>query len=66
MTDSVHAAGPLSELGFDGHAVVAAAGRAIIVTDAEGTIVSWNPAAEHLYGWAEQEVLGQDVREVLL
>ncbi|MCU1380254.1 MAG: hypothetical protein JWN29_3237 [Acidimicrobiales bacterium] len=66
MTDGVGPDARLSEVPFDGQAVVAAAGRAIIVTDADGIIVSWNREAEHLYGWAEHEVVGCDVREILV
>lgn len=39
--------------------------RAIIVTDTSGSIVLWNAMAESLYGWAQQEVLGRSVLEVL-
>ncbi|MEO0108093.1 MAG: PAS domain S-box protein, partial [candidate division WOR-3 bacterium] len=38
---------------------------AVIATDLEGHIKTWNPAAERIYGWSEQEVLGLTVREVL-
>ena len=39
--------------------LVQAAGDAIIAADPEGTIVSWNPAAERIFGFTAQEVLGQ-------
>jgi PAS domain S-box-containing protein len=51
---------------LDGSAVLAAAGRAVIVTDPSGTIASWNREAERLYGWSESEVVGRDVRHVLV
>jgi PAS domain S-box-containing protein len=38
---------------------------AVTVTDAQGRIVEWNEAAEHLYGWTAAEVLGQDPVELL-
>jgi PAS domain S-box-containing protein len=66
VTDGVGPDARLSEVSFDGQAVVGAAGRAIIVTDGDGTIVSWNREAEHLYGWAEPEVVGSDVRDILV
>jgi PAS domain S-box-containing protein len=66
MSDGAAPAARLSEVRFDGQAALAAAGRAIIVSDGEGTIVSWNREAEHLYGWSEHEVLGRDIREVLV
>ena len=39
--------------------LVQAAGDAIIAADPEGRIVSWNPAAERIFGFTAQEVLGQ-------
>jgi PAS domain S-box-containing protein len=41
-----------------------ALGQAVIVTDAEGTIVHWSDSAARLYGWSADEVLGRDVLEV--
>jgi PAS domain S-box-containing protein len=38
---------------------------AVIVTDPGFTVRSWNHAAERLYGWAEHEVLGRHLFEVL-
>lgn len=40
--------------------------RAIVVTDPVGRIVRWNRAAEVLYGWEAHEVIGRDVRDVLV
>ncbi len=37
---------------------------AIIATDLDLRITAWNKAAENLYGWKEQEVLGKLAREV--
>lgn len=34
---------------------------AIIVTDLQGRILDWNPAATSLYGYAKEELLGQPV-----
>jgi PAS domain S-box-containing protein len=39
--------------------------EAISILDAEGRIVFWNRGAEHLYGWAREEVTGQRLNEVL-
>ncbi|CAN5483882.1 hypothetical protein BH18ACT1_BH18ACT1_02790 [soil metagenome] len=36
----------------------------MIVTDVEGCILVWNPAAEVLYGWSAAEVLERNVLEV--
>jgi PAS domain S-box-containing protein len=32
---------------------------AITLVDAAGNILTWNPSAEHLYGWKEAEILGK-------
>lgn len=34
---------------------------AIVVTDAEGIIIDWNSGSESLYGYTEDEVIGQSV-----
>lgn len=44
--------------------LLAASGQAMLATDPEGRIVYWNPAAERLYGWRADEVLGRDAAEV--
>ncbi len=41
-----------------------ALGHAVIATDLEGTIISWNAAAEQLYGWTAEEAVGRDITEV--
>ena len=42
-------------------AIVMSSGDAIIGGTADGTIVSWNPAAEKMYGYAAGEVIGKHV-----
>ena len=37
---------------------------AVIATDEHMTIVSWNRAAERMYGWSEQEAIGKEVGEI--
>ncbi|MES2464266.1 MAG: PAS domain S-box protein, partial [Armatimonadota bacterium] len=37
---------------------------AILFTDAERRIVTWNTGAEHILGWAENDILGQDARVI--
>ncbi len=38
--------------------------QAVIGTLVAGAIVYWNPAAERLYGWTANEVMGRDIVEV--
>lgn len=52
--------------GLSERAVIDALPRAVIVTTADGRIVLWNRQAEVLYGWAETEVVGRDISEVLV
>jgi PAS domain S-box-containing protein len=40
------------------------AGQAFVATDPRGAITYWNRAAEELYGWSADEVLGRPVTEV--
>ncbi len=42
-------------------AIVQASDDAIISKSLAGTILSWNPAAERIYGYAEAEALGQPI-----
>ena len=37
---------------------------AVISTDVQGRIVSWSAGAEHITGWAEQEMLGQPLATI--
>jgi len=38
---------------------------AVIATDTNYNILSWNGAAERLYGWKQEEVLGKCVNEII-
>jgi dihydrolipoamide dehydrogenase len=38
--------------------------EAVIVTDPQGTVVYWNRAAERLYGYGREEVVGRSILEV--
>jgi PAS domain S-box-containing protein len=38
---------------------------AIVAKDLNGRVVSWNPAAERLFGWTAEEMIGQSIRRLL-
>ena len=40
-------------------ALIQASPVAIITLDQQGVVTSWNPAAEKIFGWTEEEVLGR-------
>jgi PAS domain S-box-containing protein len=44
----------------DASDVVASAADAIVAYSADRTVLLWNPAAERMFGWRADEVLGQD------
>ena len=46
-------------------ALVAAVGDAVMVCDAQGAIVLWNPACERLFGHTEAEVLGKTMDMII-
>ena len=41
--------------------LVAAIGDSVMVCDAQGAIVLWNPACERLFGYTQAEALGQSM-----
>ncbi|MEP6876556.1 MAG: PAS domain S-box protein [Burkholderiales bacterium] len=47
--------------GIDCHQLVAAVGDAIIASDAGGAITLWNPGAARMFGYTEEEALGQSL-----
>lgn len=46
-------------------AIVTTSDDAIIGKTLDGTITSWNPAAERLYGWTAAEIVGQPVSRIV-
>ncbi len=46
-------------------ALVASVGDAVMVCDAEGAIVLWNPACERMFGHSEAEVLGKTMDMII-
>ena len=56
----------LSGAGVFERAVLDALPQAVVVTSPNGEVVLWNRAAEVLYGWNEEEVIGCRVVDVLV
>ncbi|MCX8023248.1 MAG: PAS domain S-box protein [Syntrophorhabdaceae bacterium] len=46
-------------------AVTEAAQDAIVMIDGEGRVTFWNPAAERMFGYREEEAMGRDVHELI-
>ena len=46
-------------------AIVASVREAIVVLDQQGRVTFWNPAAEQLFGYSQEEVLGRDLHRLL-
>mgnify|MGYP001049867538 CR=1 FL=1 len=44
--------------------LLATVGQAVIATDLNGLITYWNSAAEKIYGWTEEEALGNSIIEL--
>ncbi len=40
-------------------AIVRSTSDAIVTADAQGQVITWNPAAERIFGYSEDEILGQ-------
>jgi len=51
----------MSTTAIDYQQLVNAIGDAIIISDAQGAITLWNPAAERMFGYTEAEALGQSL-----
>jgi PAS domain S-box-containing protein len=47
--------------GIDFAALVAAAGDAVVVSDPDGAITVWNPAATRIFGYTAEEAIGRSL-----
>ncbi|BDD88377.1 PAS domain S-box protein [Desulfofustis limnaeus] len=59
ITDRVRAEEALRQHEEYLRAMISAAPMAIVSTDAQGNVQSWNTAAERIFGWHEEDMLGQ-------
>ena len=39
---------------------------AVVTIDTDGSIVEWNPAAERMFGWTADDVVGRDIADVVV
>jgi PAS domain S-box-containing protein len=46
-------------------ALVESSDDAIVAKNTDGVVISWNPAAEKLFGWTAQEMIGGSIRRLL-
>ncbi|MDG5748895.1 PAS domain S-box protein [Qipengyuania sp. XHP0207] len=46
-------------------AIIASSSDAIISKSLDGTVQTWNPAAEALFGWSAAEMVGQSIRRIV-
>ncbi len=47
------------------HSITNAAQDAVIMTDHSGNVTYWNPAAEKMFGYAENEILGHNLHSMV-
>lgn len=55
----------LTELQSRYHSLVDSANEGIISADLHGTIVSWNPAANAIFGYQDHEIIGKSILNLL-
>lgn len=59
ITDRKKAEKKLMETSQTLQSLIHASPLAVTVLDPDGTVTMWNPAAERIFGWSEQEVVGR-------
>ncbi len=59
ITDRKQAEAGLRDANEHLNTIFASSPLALIVIDPDGNVMKWNPAAEKIFGWSEQEVLGK-------
>ncbi|MDH5562193.1 MAG: PAS domain S-box protein [Nitrospirota bacterium] len=65
ITKHVHVSNQLTELQSQYSSLVDSAHEGIISADLHGTMVSWNPAAEAIFGFQQEEILGHSILTLL-
>nr|MBI3613674.1 PAS domain S-box protein [Nitrospirota bacterium] len=65
MIEGVALVGRIREAELRFRSVVQSAVDAIIVADGAGLILTWNPAAERIFGYAEEEVIGRPLASLM-
>ena len=60
MTESATVSSAATQT-FDLAQIITAAGDAIVVSDVSGAITVWNPAAERIFGFSQEEALGRSL-----
>jgi len=48
------------------NAIVGAARDAIVMIDEQGCVTFWNPAAEQIFGYSREKILGKDLHRILV
>jgi len=47
-------------------AIVDSALDAVVIMDAKGLVLDWNPAAERMFGWKREEILGRSLADHII